>query len=237
MAGKRQSPEVWQREATFVFRGLVIAVKDGTAIIRVDEVLRGPELLQQYIGSNISARLDNKEKLAVGDESTFYTHTVTVGETLVVQSLGHVNAPATAATSKQIDQALRAQVTNADIVVTGKVTSVRMPRSDSSGASGTRVTVSEHEPMWREAVIRVTGVERGGKAPEEIVVRFPASTDVMWSNIPKLETGQQGVFLLSRSPENVRSGTSASHAILSVAAVQPIQNVEQVRSIIRSKKL
>src|SRR5262245_369270 len=230
----------WQAQATFVFRGVVVELKDRTAVVRVVEAIRAPEFLEQYVGSHITVRLSRNEKLSVSEPAVFYTHSVTVGETLVVQSLGHVPDTGTVPHDDVVDPALRAQLAKADIVITGKVTSVRpVPSVPSRPSGGAKVLppISEHDPKWREATISVTRVESGGQTPPEIVVRFPSSTDVLWSKAPKLHPGQQAVFLLNR----VDTGKSPArktrtYQALALADVQPIQKVETIRSIMRSRK-
>jgi hypothetical protein len=56
--------------------------------------------------------------------------------------------------------------------------------------------VSEHDPHWREAVIAVDDVHKGRDAKRDIVIRFPASTDVRWYRAPKFQAGQKGFFML-----------------------------------------
>ena len=87
---------------------------------------------------------------------------------------------------------------DADVVVSGRVTSVsdaaaRAPRGK------TQLPITEHAPLWREAVIEVTAVHKGQRVSRSVRVRFPASTDVAWAGSPKLEAGQRGTFLLKRA--------------------------------------
>jgi hypothetical protein len=96
--------------------------------------------------------------------------------------------------------ALRDQVTRADLVLTGRVASVRtVEEAASARRLGTVVPspISEHVPVWHEAVVDVQSVEKGA-AREQVLVRFPTSTDVRWYEAPKLEPGQEAVFLLRR---------------------------------------
>ena len=59
--------------------------------------------------------------------------------------------------------------------------------------------VSEHDPRWREAVVEVDDVHKGVHKKKQVVVRFPASTDVMWYGAPKFHPGQQGYFMLHQT--------------------------------------
>jgi hypothetical protein len=126
------------------------------------------------------------------------------------------------------ERQLKRQLDAADVVVAGTVTDVRMapetlalagapaaaiaaPAGGRRGARGAARAagaapgpppwrrISEHDPLWQEAVVHVESVEKGATNQKQVVVRFPGSNDVAWRNHPKFRPGQQGVFLLNRS--------------------------------------
>lgn len=261
MAKKTEAAE-WNAQANFVFSGTVrklkattfehLPVTDRTVIVRVEEAVRVPEMLEQYVGSEITVELSEQEKVHAGERAIFYTQSVMVGESLVVQSFGHVPATAAATSKAEADPSLHKQVANADMIVTGKVTSVRTlkpaaSRSTRGSAAESFSPISEHDPIWQEAVIEVADVEKGTGTPKEIVVRFPASTDVQWHQAPKFQPGQEGVFLLSsetvESTEGKRTrgakqivDEDARYSALDPASFQPMQKAEAIRSLIRSQK-
>src|SRR4029077_3742150 len=47
----------------------------------------------------------------------------------------------------------------------------------------------------------VEDVHKGTHKRKTIIVRFPASRDIMWSEAPKLRPGQEGYFVLHGSSE------------------------------------
>lgn len=51
--------------------------------------------------------------------------------------------------------------------------------------------ISEHNPEWQEAIVEVQETLKGPAGASEIVVRFPASQDIMWVGYPKLKAGQE----------------------------------------------
>jgi hypothetical protein len=152
-------------------------------------------------------------------------------------------------------------VDEADLVVTGRVKAVRAPsepspapksRSLSLQAAAAPVAqrpqrISEHDPLWREAVVEVTGTEKGGATSKEIVVRFPSSRDVRWYKAPKFEPGQEGMFLLQKSksagaapgPGKALTAARAASRDAEVftadhsADFQPMHLAETVRTLIR----
>ena len=256
-------------QANFVFKGSVqklkattmpgLPVKGKTAVVRVDEVLSAPPLLSHYAGSDITVILGGGESVRKGEQAVFHTNSYLVGESLVVQSAGHTAAGVAASFAKAPGAdaditRLREKVDNADAVVTGKVTAVNVLGGLASGArtrggaAPEETTISEHNPVWQEAVIQVTDVEKGSPKTRQVVVRFPGSTDVHWYGAPKLSPGQEGVFLLTKgaradasafvSGETTTAGRKAAANTFTVAdadAFQPMQNVETIRALIKSK--
>jgi hypothetical protein len=48
-------------------------------------------------------------------------------------------------------------------------------------------------------VIKIDNVHKGTLNQSEVVIRFPASTDVRWYRAPKFQPGQQGYFMLHKT--------------------------------------
>lgn len=272
---KQAKVEQLAQQATFIFKGTVkklkaatmpgVPVTEKTLIMHVDEIMRAPNVLTQYEGADITVQLGSREQIKKGEQAIFYTNSWMIGESLAVRSVGHTTVDAeaasaqmhgrfTAAASSEIDPGLQEQVAQADVVVTGKVTSVRMVDEAADAAvqnpSEQFQPISEHSPVWQEAVIEVTDVAKGGKIPKQIVVRFPTSTDVRWYDVPKLQLGQEAAFLLQKKPAKsavvgrARAATpwaqgkagAAVYTALHANAVQPLQKVEAIRTIIKATK-
>ena len=87
---------------------------------------------------------------------------------------------------------------DADVVVSGRVSTVRDAAARAPRGK-LQLPITEHAPVWREAVIEVTAVRKGQRVPRSIRARFPAGTDVAWAGAPKLQAGQRGTFLLKRA--------------------------------------
>jgi hypothetical protein len=89
------------------------------------------------------------------------------------------------------DQALRDRLTRAELVLLGTVTVLR--RVDVA-----HPRISEHDPDWRDATIKVERQLKGSLTPgsDTVHVLFPASQDVRWFQSPKFTQGQVGIFLL-----------------------------------------
>jgi len=83
----------------------------------------------------------------------------------------------------------------AELVVQGRVTEIR--NAPVIAAGGARPKVSEHDPMWKEAVVQVLQKVKG-EAPDTVVVRFPSSRDVAFRDVPKFKVGETATLLLSK---------------------------------------
>src|SRR4029078_8799757 len=81
---------------------------------------------------------------------------------------------------------------NPALVMAGRVTQFpQLPRPPGA-------PISEHEPEWQEAVVRVHHVARGGRGrrPGIVPIESAASRDVRWAKAPKFGVGQEGLWML-----------------------------------------
>src|SRR5712691_4692866 len=97
------------------------------------------------------------------------------------------------------NQKIRERAAEASVVITGKVVAIGLPGATVAAMAGGPAPprrISEHDPFWREAIVEVQAVHKGTVGKNQVVLRFPSSTDVRWHRAPKFQTGQQGVFSL-----------------------------------------
>ena len=228
------SPDALAQEARFVFKGTVqklkaatmreIPVDDRTVVVRVDEVIHAPEVLSHYAGQNITVLLAGKKKFKKGQQAVFYTNGLVFGDSVAVQAVDHhdvgkMPAAMTVADSDPVKNLaardIQARFTTADIVCSGRVTSVRVPSdfvaAKSAGLAEPTVEglISEHDPVWRIGEIQVDQVHQGTHKGKTAEVRFPSSQDVMWHDAPKFQPGQEGFFILHKS-EKVKVAAKAA---------------------------
>lgn len=209
-------------QARFVFRGTVrkvaattvtqISAAQNVDVISVDQIIRGPDVLADFTGRNITVVLPKNRSLKEGDQEIFYTNSILLGEGLAVEAIDYeatLDSAATLAMASVQDPEerlkhhdLMARVASAELVVSGRVVETKLaePEAEPARAAGTPATtrISEHMPLWRDAVVEVDAVHKGEHAGKTAVVRFPASTDVRWSKATKFSPGQEGFFLLHR---------------------------------------
>ena len=195
-------------EAQFVFRGTVlqrgiatmaeVQVTEHTIVARVDEILHGAEVVHDFAGEAITVQLSEDQSVTEGQDYIFHTNGWLFGASIAVVAVAV--EPATedgahqlrAAVSSAPAQRAKARAARADLVVSGQVTQVtQVPRPPG-------MPISEHEPEWQEAVVRVHHVARGrrGRGPGNVTIRFAASRDVSWAKAPKFGVGQEGVWML-----------------------------------------
>jgi hypothetical protein len=213
-------PSSFRDSASFVFEAAVKRVGDAnirglrdrsrTAVVTVETVVRAPQPLVGLEGHDVTIRLADGETVTKGEHAVFYTNSWIFAENVALWSLGHEPAPPAAAVARGVgrDPARAAahhrisqRVSAAAAVVSGKVTAIGLPGAAVANAAAgpapaVSVRISEHNPFWRDAVVEVQHVHKGAIGKNQVLVRFPSSTDVRWHRAPKFHTGQEGVFSL-----------------------------------------
>jgi hypothetical protein len=251
-----------------------VAVDSNTVIVTVDQLIEAPPDLAGYAGQEITVQLSGAVKPKVGQQMIFHTVSGQYGESIEVRSLseelvqaGHSALLSAAAAGDPIERRRetdrRRQFDDADLVVSGKVLAVTLPPSEQAATKGAsksalavaptrRKPVSEHDPKWRDAVVEVDDVHKGKHTKKKVIVRFPASTDVMWYNAPKFHPGQKGHFLLHKTKvkKPAKGGKAAKKSAAAAAPAetmdnyvaldpldfQPISEPGGIKNIIDSKK-
>ena len=212
-------------KATFIFKGTVkklkaatmkrVPVDEQTAVVRIEQVLEAPKNLAAFAGKDVTVQLATRANVAVGRAFIFHTVGWMFGDSIAVRAVAQepVQDSHAALLARGGDPAehkanreLKDRVDTADLVVSGTVSAVRLPAPAAPLTHAARAAeaapagpVSEHDPKWREAVVRVANVHKGRHAEDSVTVLFPASTDVRWYKAPKFEPGQRGYFVLHRT--------------------------------------
>lgn len=230
---------------TFVFKGTVkklksatmksVSVGPNTAVVMVDQLIEAPPDLAGYEGQDITVQLSGGAKVKVGQQLIFNTVSGQYGESVEVRSLSEEPfQPSHSAmlsaggdpVERRRERQRRQHFDDADLVVSGKVLSVSLPSEPAAtkgavaAAETRRKPISEHDPKWRDAVVEVDDVHKGTHKKKKIIVRFPASTDVMWYNAPKFHPGQQGHFLLQKTKVEKPAKRGGKAAKKSAAAAE-----------------
>jgi hypothetical protein len=232
------------RQSELVFMGRVSQVgastmpevpsSGETVVVGVEEVFQSPDVLRLLAGRSITLVTRNATSLAAGQRLLFLTKVWLYGQSLAVievaresgdtdsESLArHVSSEAEAAR----DAALAARIAAAELVIAGRV--VRTTFVDPLDPA----TISEHSPMWAEAAISVTSVERGSTPGGDVIVAYPESRDVMWYRSAKFNAGDEGIWILHRTRlEGMdRDGLTA----LDPLDFHPMSALDRIRRIVR----
>lgn len=222
------------REAEFVFRGTI--VKPGaanlsivepdakTAVVRVDEVLKAADTLDDFTGREVTVFLRGRAMKA-GEQQVFFTKVGLIGESLGVQEVGRRLGRATdtkarlAAVERQIvAENLATRLKAADLAISGRVLSVRATYSGPESG-----VMAEHDPQWWEAVFEIKAVLQGQVLEATLPVWFPSSRDVMWAAVPKPFQGHEGTWLLHRHQ------TETGRSIYAILDAQDLLSAGEVK--------
>ena len=225
-------------QSNFVFQGTVtrlnattqpeVPASASTAVVMVARVIQGDNMASDVAGKEITVQLLKPRSVATGRALLFFSNVAVIGKSLAVKEVAHFdvsrssNLPAQVAdyVKRKPEIELQSSIGRAELIVTGTVASIRRPEQRGP-------LPSEHDPEWTEAIVDVQSTEKG--APQKrVTVWFPASRDIRWFRSPKFETGQTGVFLLSRARERGIQGFTA----LEPLDFQPIAQRERVRQLI-----
>jgi hypothetical protein len=234
------------QQAPFIFAATVVKlgvatvpnfeVQAGTVVVRVNRVLRTPEVVGNLSGKEITVQLKDPQGVKVGDEAIFfarglvYAESIAVGEVAPRQTITELGraeqvARVTDVVGRLPDLQVQAHAVEADLVIVGKVISVRLVTAQTGGP------VTHHDPNWQEAVVEVESVEVGSLDQKSVVFLFPSSQDVKWHQVPKFQVGMEGVFLLHR--RQIEELKQECNVVLDPLDFQPRSRLEGIRRALK----
>src|SRR6201993_1855292 len=252
------------QQSTIIFAGTVtqlaatsfpdVPKSEQTIVVRVDSVLKKPAAVSLKKGDNVTVEVKDPGAFRAGMEATFYTDGWIFGSGVAVKELGHTMRPSgekgggTASSEEKVlgqiegqisDQELKQRMASADFVVIAKVTDVRTWTAPEVASVPRRVT--EHDPDWHDAVIKIESVLKGPKLKKKrLVVRFPQCNDVAWVRAPKFEKHQEGIFFLKKdeisgAPIALLQGTEVNaYTCLRPGDWLPKSDAARVRSLLKN---
>jgi hypothetical protein len=251
------------QQSSIIFAGIVsqlgatsfadVPKSPQTIVVRVESVLKKPPAVSLKKGDNVTVEVRDPGAFRPGMEVTFYTDGWIFGSGVAVKELGHAMRPSggkpggTASSEEKVlgqieaqisDQELKQRIASADLVVIAKVADVRTWTAPEVASVPHRVT--EHDPDWHDAVIKIESVLKGPKLKKnKLVVRFPQCNDVAWVHAPKFEKHQEGIFFLkmdeiSGAPIALLEGTQVNaYTCLLPGDWLPRSDAARVRSLLR----
>jgi len=232
-------------QSQFVFKGTVtklnaatlpqIRATASTVVVKVDEVVHAPPAtMEDYRGKEVTVLLERPGTVRTGEQFVFFTRSWMLGSSIAVREVGRTEPESDVsitrrrvaeAHAKVADNKLQNRLTDAELVVAGRVSAVRpAPENIRQGS------VSEHDPEWWEAVIQIESVLKGQINEPNLVVLFPSSRDVMWESAPKFREGEEGTWLLRR--ERMR-GLPTTHEYFTALNPRDFHSTDQIDRIKR----
>jgi len=231
------------KRAGFIFEGQ--AEKAGP------EQLKGVELPSRgvivkvlqvyYVSPNVAVRAGDFVVVqlvsaeARPGRAVFYTNGWGYGSYLLVRELGHLEPTKSSSQMKEEiasakaaaeDDRIRERLANSALVVSGRVAGTRPYENPKEGSK-----LSEHNPEWWIAEVKVEKVLKGKSEKAEVLVAFPSSRDVMWAESPKFKEGQEGLWILARLPNLQREFANLPQPVYTAISKRDFRAVNEMEHI------
>jgi hypothetical protein len=163
-------------------------------------------------GSIVVVESTTPEAFQSGMQATFHTRGLVFADRIYLGEVSHevitdpTTVPQMEASMQERqqeaeDKALKERLDAAAMVFCGNVKLIREP---ANALTTEEPAISEHAPLWKEALIQCDRPIKGVERNQQVVVRFPASRDIMWAEYPKLANGQHSLFILT--PDALNAG-------------------------------
>jgi hypothetical protein len=206
-----------------------------SAVVRVDRVLEALPPLGNPTGRDVDVRLRDPLKPQAGERAVFFTYVQSTGKTLGLVEVASQPVDQPEALEGRIrdarrtlaDQALAARLASAEMVVVGVV-------GEAKPTPGALDPVSEHDPRWYRAPIRVESFEKGGAASRQVFVNIAYGDDVVWEHAPKPKAGDGGIFLLQ--PDREKKFRTSGLFLIDPLDWLPKSELERVRRLLKTPR-
>ncbi len=203
---------------TVVQRGIstvpILHPSEKLVAVRVDRGLRVDPVLGDLQGKILTMAALAPESLLPDQKAIFFTNSWIHGRGIAVRELKHLEIreeDAVAAAVEQLPQVhLLERLESAELVANAEVVRI----SPVEKRSGERKVA-----LWAAAELRVKKVLHG-QARESTVVYFPTADWPPWTNAPRFEEGQRGIFIL-HAPRRDATLSEATLEAGSLVALDP----------------
>lgn len=239
-------------KSPFIFKGTVqelhastIELEDSNnlMIVNVDEILDATDEFNHLEGQQITIEDLNLDKHEINETKGFVTDRWIFGQSVAVRNLGDfevkdeqprlmkkIKAKITKVKQQDDQKNLEQRLKQARLVFSGEVMQTKSIPATGRGA------LSEHNPEWTEAKVKVTRAFKGlSKNQSEITIVFPNSQDVMWFHVPKFKEKDTGIWILSKKESLLRkSATESNRFIMSTQTefTNDAKMIEEIQKIL-----
>lgn len=222
-------------DAPFIFRATVERVGAATLpeisdvsnciVVKVNEVIYAPPGFTDWTGKSITVAVKESGKQKAGVEQVFYTNGWLYGKSLAVLEVASkdsrevTNQQVLDGVARNQDNKVRERLKASELVVSGQVIKI--------GETIQQKTISEHDPIWTAAIIKIDSVEKGKIQGSELKIFFASSGDIMWEVSPKFKVGDEGIWLFNRT--SIEKGFIISER----EDFYPIEKLNYIRSLLK----
>lgn len=223
-------------DAKFIFRATIEKIGEATLpeisntsnciVAKVNEVILAPADFADWTGKSITISVEEPGKKKPGLEQVFYTNGWLYGKSIAVIEIE--SSDSREVTSQQVlkkvqagkDKKVRERLKRTELVVTGRILDVK--EAEVQGKD------SEHDPLWKTAIIQIDTLLKGRTNKHEVAFRFASSYDIMWSDSPKFKVGGTGIWLL-----RTKADQDKVYTITDPEDYFPIESIEYIHSLLK----
>jgi hypothetical protein len=206
-----------------------VPASDEIVVVTVDSILRSAPVLGDLKGTAVTVHVKEPKELKVGEQAIFCTKVWIYGEQLALAEVGRMDTNRESEVASAIaagpDRKLAAWLDKAEMVVAGVVEAV--------SEADVVEPISEHAPEWKKATMRVESLD-GRLSASQVEVLFPGSDESVFEATPKLNPGQEGVFVLHRGKGPFAPPDALT--ILDPRDVHPPSARDRIRQLLQSKE-
>ncbi|MEN8230609.1 MAG: hypothetical protein ABFS38_20800 [Bacteroidota bacterium] len=224
-------------DAQFIFRATVESVGaanlpeisdvSNCIVVKVNEVISAPPGFSDWTGKSITVAVKESGRKEPGQEQVFYTNGWLYGKSIAVLEV--TSKDSREVTNQQIldgvtryqDNEVRERLKTSELVISGQVIRI--------GETIQPKTISEHDPLWTEAIIQIESVEKGEVQSSELKFLFASSGDIMWEGSPKFKEGDTGIWLFRPQDQDQEKRLRISQK----EDFYPIERLEYIRSLLK----
>ena len=187
------------------------AASKRTIVITVSRMYAGAEISGDQKGRRATVILSRPSTtLKAGTEGLFFGNPRFLGKSLTIADEGELFGETATAASANLeasfqvrrDRPLQDRITSASSIFLGRVESERALVAGPNQQGKSPEPASEHDPEWHVASVRVLTALQNSEQGALVNVIFPASRDVVWFNAPKLNAGQEAIFITHKPDKN-----------------------------------
>ena len=218
----------------------ILPANDQTAVVRILEVFSAITSVSIAPGDHVTLLLLAGSPVRPGERNIFFANGWLYGENLAVREVGHVAIEKGGSQVKQEiadaqrkaeDGKIASRIAAAELVVSGRVQAVKRFETND-----VRRAISEHDPVWWLAEVRVETVLKGPPQRGLVLVAYPTSDEVMWLHSPKFRPDQTGIWILSRPQGIDRTFAKMGQPVYTAIDSRDFQDASEMARIQRLMK-